>query len=163
MHSIVEQTYRELMESLDRLPAKIKAEQIELTALKLDLERDEKLAKDIADTLPVRGSNEGERKANKIADLRTCEEYQRYSQAADAGRKAIAYQTDIVADIERQFNSVRYQAKLHAEYMALLANDTTAQDISFNMDVTGKSAAQVARVNGSNGTVTPEDAAQIGL
>jgi hypothetical protein len=31
------------------------------------------------------------------------------------------------------------------------------------MDASGKSAAQIARVNGSNGTITAQDAADIGL
>ena len=163
MHPIVEQTYQDLMKRLRELPAEITAAQIDLTATKLDLDTAEKSAKEIADTLPVRGNNEAERKANKLTDLQTDAAYQEHNQTAIAKRRSIAYQTDAVAAMEREFNSVRYQAKLHAEYMALLANDTTATDISFNMDAAGKSAAQVQRVNGSNGHVTAQDAADIGL
>ena len=163
MHPIVKQTYQDLMADLARLPGEIKAAQIELTATKLELDTHDASAKAIADTLPTRGNNEAERKANKISDLQTNEAYQVHNQAAIACRRSIAYQTDEVANLERQFNAVRYQAKLHAEYMALLANDTTAQDISFNMDGAGKSAAQIDRVNGSNGHMTAQDAADAGL
>jgi hypothetical protein len=38
-----------------------------------------------------------------------------------------------------------------------------AQDVQFNMDVAGKSAAQIDRISGSNGHATAEDAASIGL
>ena len=164
MNQAVEQTYRDLMKRLQELPDEIMAAQVDLTATKLELDAAEKAAKEIADTLPTRGNNEGERKANKLIDLQADAVYQMHSQAAAAKRKSIAYQTDAVAAMEREFNSVRYQAKLHAEYMALLANDTTATSIDFGMDASGKSAAQVARVsNGSNGTITAQDAADIGL
>lgn len=151
--------YADLMGRLDDLPQAIEAAQIELTATRLDLERDEKACKEISDSLSVEGSNDEKRKAAKAAILATHAPYQRFSQSAAANRRSVAVQSDAVDSLTRQFTAVGYQARLHAGLMAYLAAAgavSGATDINFNM---GRKAV------GSNGAghMTAQDAADLGL
>lgn len=152
------ETYTDLMTKLDDLPLAIQQAQTELTATRLDLDRDEKAAKEIGESLPPRGNNDSERKANKLADLKTHVVYQRFSQSADANRRSVAYQTDLVEHLTRQFTAVGYQAKLHAGLMAYLASAgavSGATDIQFSM---GRN-----KVTNGAAHMTAADAADLGL
>lgn len=150
--------YTDLMTKLDDLPLAIQQAQIELTATRLDLDRDEKAAKEIGDTLRVEGKNDEERKAAKVTTLKGHTVYQRFSQSADANRRSVAYQTDLVDHLTRQFTAVGYQAKLHAGLMAYLASAGAVSgvtDIQFSM----------GRNKATNGAahMTAADAADLGL
>jgi len=92
--------------------------------------------------------------------LLTCREnifHRAQSAEARAGRDAIARLTNDVDNLTRQFAAVGYQAKLHAALLGYLAAAGAVQpvDVSFGMGVSGNHT--------DNGTVTPADAAAIGL
>lgn len=150
-------TYTDLMASLATLPEEIAAAQSDLTNVKLALgaaERDlERIEAEIL--LTVEGKNAEERKARFAL---TCQEnifHRAQSAEARAGRDAIARLTNDVDSLTRQFAAVGYQAKLHAALLGYLAAaGAVPVDVSFGMG--GK--AQPA-----NGSVTPADAAAIGL
>lgn len=152
------QTYTDIMGRLAELPAAIEQAQIELTAAKLDLDRDERTVKDIETATRGDGKNDEERKADKIAKLKAHTVYQRFAQSADANRRSVAYQSDLVEHLTRQFAAVGYQAKLHAGLLAYLAAAgavSAVGDINFNM---GEKTAS----NGA-GHMTAADAADLGL
>jgi hypothetical protein len=154
-------TYTDIMGRLVDLPAAIEQAQVELTATRLDLDRDEKAVKDIADSLPPRGANDSERKANKLTDLAGHAPYQRFSQSANANRRSVAVQADQVDSLIRQFTAAGYQAKLHAALLAYLAAAGAIApdgDINFNMG-----AKPHVNGNGAGQHMTAADAADLGL
>lgn len=150
-------TYTNIMTSLDNLPAEIAAAQSDLTSVKINLgaaERElERIEAEIL--LTVEGKNAEERKARFQL---TCTEnifHRAQNAEARAGRDAIARLTNDVDNLTRQFAAVGYQAKLHAALLGYLAAaGAVPVDVSFGMG----SKAQPA-----NGSVTPADAAAIGL
>ena len=152
------QTYHELMGRLAELPAAIEQAQIELTAARLDLDRDERAVKDIEIATRGEGKNDEERKADKIAKLKTDTVYQRWAQAADKGRREVAILADHVDSLTRQFAAVGYAAKLHAgllNYLAAAGAVSSVGDINFNMGM---------KANGNGaGHITAADAADLGL
>ena len=169
--------YQDLMGKLETLPNEIAAAQANMNAVKTQLAASEKAMADIeAETAQsIEGKNADERKARLAAALKTHAAYQRFARAADKERADV---TALNVDYDlymRQFTAVGFQARLHAGLMNYLAA-APGTDIDFNMDPAGKSAAQLRRVNGSNGTngtghgangnggsVTPSDAADLGL
>lgn len=168
MHQQLIDTYTGIMADLRNLPAEIAAAQTDLNAAKMQLATSERTLADIeAQTaLNVEGKNAEERKARLTQALKSDAVYVRWSKAADVERADVAKLANDVDMLTRQFAAVGYAARLTAATMEMLAamGPNKAGDIEFHMDSTGKSAAQLQRVNnGSNGTVTPEDAAQIGL
>ena len=88
--------------------------------------------------------------------------YVRWAKAADVERADIAKLTTEYDRLTRQFAAVGYAARLTAAAMEMLAamGPNTAQDVQFNMDAAGKSAAVLT---GSNGHMTAQDAADLGL
>lgn len=152
------QTYHELMGRLAELPAAIEQAQIELTAARLDLDRDERAVKDIEAQTFGEGPNDEKRKADKIAKLKADAVYGRWAQAADKGRREVAVLTDQVDSLTRQFAAVGYAAKLHAgllNYLAAAGAVSSVGDINFNMGM---------KANGNGaGHITAADAADLGL
>ena len=150
-------TYTDIMGRLSDLPLAIEQAQIELTATRLDLDRDEKAAKEIGESLAPRGNNDSERKANKLADLEKHLPYQRFAQSANANRRSVAVQSDLVDSLTRQFAAAGYQSKLHASLMAFLAASgavTPAGDANFY---------PTKATNGNGQHMTVQDAADLGL
>jgi hypothetical protein len=160
-------TYNDLMSKLGSLPVAIEQVQIELTAAKLDLERDEKALKDIEVNTRGEGSNDDQRKADKAAKLKADIAYARFAQAADAGRREVAVLAAQVDSLTRQYSAVTYQAKLHAALLEMVTGaGLKPQDVNFY------SPAQLAAMpaphitpNGANSghTMTAADAADLGL
>ena len=167
MHQQLINQYADIMASLDNLPGEIAAVQTDLNAAKAQLATSDRTLADIeAQTaLNVEGKNAEERKARLSQVLKADAVYVRWSKAADVERADIAKLTNDVDMLTRQFAAVGYAARLTAATMEMLAamGPNKAGDIEFHMDASGKSAAQIARVNGSNGTITAQDAADIGL
>lgn len=167
MHQQLIDRYTDIMASLDNLPAAIAAAQTDLNAAKLQLATSDKTLADIeAQTaLNVEGKNAEERKARLSQALKTDAVYVRWSKAADVERADVAKLTNDVDMLTRQFAAVGYAARLTAATMEMLAamGPNKAGDIEFHMDASGKSAAQIARVNGSNSHMTAQDAADAGL
>ena len=171
MHQHLIDTYTNIMADLGNLPGEIAAAQTDLNAAKLQLATSDKTLADIeAQTaLNVEGKNAEERKAKLVQALKADPVYVRWSKAADVERADVAKLSNDVDMLTRQFAAVGYAARLTAATMEMLAamGPNKAGDIEFHMDASGKSAAQVARVNGttngSNGTITAQDAADIGL
>ena len=167
MHQQLIDTYTNIMADLRNLPAAIAAAQTDLNAAKLQLATSERTLADIeAQTaLNVEGKNAEERKARLTQVLKADAVYVRWAKAADVERADVAKLTNDVDMLTRQFAAVGYAARLTAATMEMLAamGPNKAGDIEFHMDASGKSAAQVARINGSNGTITAQDAADIGL
>jgi len=150
------QTYTDIMGRLAELPAAIEQAQIELTAAKLDLDRDERTVKDIETATRGDGKNDEERKADKIAKLKADAIYQRWAQSADKGRREVAVLADQVDSLTRQFAAAGYAAKLHAgllNYLAAAGAVSSVGDINFGM----------GKPQGSNGHMTAADAADLGL
>ena len=164
MHQQLIDTYTNIMADLRNLPAEIAAAQTDLNAAKMQLATSERTLADIeAQTaLNVEGKNAEERKARLAQTLKADAVYVRWSKAADTERADVAKLTTEYDMLVRQFAAVGYAARLTAATMEMLAamGPNKAQDIEFHMDAAGKSAKVL---NGSNGTITPEDAAQIGL
>ena len=167
MHQQLINQYADIMASLDNLPGEIAAVQTDLNAAKAQLATSDRTLADIeAQTaLNVEGKNAEERKARLSQVLKADAVYVRWSKAADVERADIAKLTNDVDMLTRQFAAVGYAARLTAATMEMLAamGPNKAGDIEFHMDASGKSAAQIDRVNGSNGHVTAQDAANIGL
>jgi hypothetical protein len=158
MQAQILSTYTDIMARLDDLPKAIEQAQIELTATRLDLDRDEKAAKEISESLAPRGNNDSERKANKLADLEKHLPYQRFAQSAAANRRSVAVQADLVDSLTRQFAAAGYQAKLHGSLLAYLAASgavSSVGDINFNMGA--------KPMNGNGQHMTAQDAADLGL
>lgn len=150
-------TYTDIMGRLSDLPLAIEQAQIELTATRLDLDRDEKAAKEISDSLRVEGKNDEERKAAKLAALSAHTVYQRFAQSAAANRRSVAVQADLVDGLTRQFAAVGYQSKLHASLLSFLAAAgavTPAGDANFYV---------TKAANGNGQHMTAQDAAALGL
>ena len=150
------QTYTDIMGRLAELPAAIEQAQIELTAAKLDLDRDERTVKDIETQTRGEGKNDEERKVDKIAKLKVDTVYQRWAQSADKGRREVAVLADQVDSLARQFAAAGYQSKLHAAMLTYLAESgaiSSVGDINFGM----------GKPQGSNGHMTAADAADLGL
>ncbi len=167
MHQQLVNQYADIMASLANLPGEIAAVQTDLNAAKMQLATSDRTLTDIeAQTaLNVEGKNAEERKARLTQTLKADAVYVRWSKAADVERAEVAKLANDVDMLTRQFAAVGYAARLTAATMEMLAamGPNKAGDISFNMDLTGKSAAQIQRVNGTNGHVTAQDAADIGL
>ena len=157
-------TYADLMTRLDTLPKEIAAVQTDLNAAKMQLATSEKTLADIeAQTaLNVEGKNAEERKARLTQALKADAVYIRWDKAAAVERADIAKLTTEYDRLTREFAAVGYAARLTASMAEMLAamGPNTAQDVQFNMDAAGKSAAVL---NASNGHVTAQDAADIGL
>ena len=167
MHQQLINQYTDIMASLANLPGEIAAVQTDLNAAKAQLATSDRTLADIeAQTaLNVEGKNAEERKARLSQALKTDAVYVRWSKAADVERADVAKLTNDVDMLTRQFAAVGYAARLTAATMEMLAamGPNKAQDVQFNMDAAGKSAAQIDRVNGSNGHMTAQDAAEAGL
>jgi hypothetical protein len=167
MHQQLIDTYTNIMADLGNLPGEIATAQMDLNAAKTQLATSDRTLADIeAQTaLNVEGKNAEERKARLTQALKADAVYVRWSKAADVERADVAKLTNEVDMLTRQFAAVGYAARLTAATMEMLAamGPNKAGDIEFHMDASGKSAAQIARVNGSNGTITAQDAADIGL
>ena len=152
-------TYAQLMTSLDDLPQEIAAAQSDLTSAKIALgaaERElERIEAEIQ--LTVEGSNDVKRKAAFTLACRENIFHRAQSAEARAGRDAIARLTNDVDNLTRQFTAVGFQARLHAALLAYLAAAAPGQPVDVSFGMGSKSAG-----NG-NGTVTPADAAAIGL
>jgi hypothetical protein len=164
MHQQLIDRYIDTMASLDNLPGEIAAVQTDLNAAKTQLATSERTLSDIEaqTSLNVEGKNAEERKARLGLALKADAVYVRWSKAADTERADVAKLANDVDMLTRQFAAVGYAARLTAATMEMLAamGPNKAGDISFNMDAAGKSAAVI---NGSNGHVTAQDAADIGL
>ena len=167
MHQQLISQYANIMASLDNLPGEIAAVQTDLNAAKAQLATSERTLADIeAQTaLNVEGKNAEERKARLGLTLKSDAVYVRWDKAAAVERADVAKLTTEYDRLGREFAAVGYAARLTAAAMEMLAamGPNKAQDVQFNMDAAGKSAAQIDRVNGSNGHATAEDAASIGL
>jgi len=167
VHQQLISQYANIMASLDNLPGEIAAVQTDLNAAKAQLATSERTLADIeAQTaLNVEGKNAEERKARLTQALKADAVYVRWSKAADVERSDVAKLSNDVDMLTRQFAAVGYAARLTAATMEMLAamGPNKAGDIEFHMDASGKSAAQVARVNGSNSHMTAQDAADAGL
>ena len=167
MHQQLIDRYVDTMASLDNLPGEIAAVQTDLNAAKTQLATSERTLADIeAQTaLNVEGKNAEERKARLGLALKADAVYVRWDKAAAVERADVAKLTAEYDRLTREFAAMGYAARLTASTMEMLAamGPNKAQDISFNMDSAGKSQAQLDRINGSNGHVTAQDAAEIGL
>lgn len=152
-------TYTSLMTSLATLPEEIAAAQSDLTSAKIALgaaERElERIEAEIQ--LTVEGSNDVKRKAAFTLACRENIFHRAQNAEARAGRDAIARLTNDVDNLTRQFTAVGFQARLHASLLNYLAAAAPGQPVDVSFDMGSKSAG-----NG-NGTVTPADAAAIGL
>jgi chromosome segregation ATPase len=164
VHQQLINQYTDIMASLANLPGEIAAVQTDLNAAKAQLATSDRTLADIeAQTaLNVEGKNAEERKARLTQALKADAVYVRWAKAADVERADIAKLTTEFDRLSREFAAVGYAARLTASAMEMLAamGPNKAGDISFNMDAAGKSAAVI---NGSNGHVTAQDAADIGL
>jgi len=164
MHQQLINQYTDIMASLANLPGEIAASQTDLNAAKAQLATSDRTLADIeAQTaLNVEGKNAEERKARLTQALKADAVYVRWAKAADVERADIAKLTTEFDRLTRQFAAVGYAARLTAATMEMLAamGPNKAGDIEFHMDASGKSAAVI---NGSNGHVTAQDAADIGL
>ena len=164
MHQQLINQYTDIMTSLANLPGEIAAVQTDLNAAKMQLAVSDRTLADIeAQTaLNVEGKNAEERKARLTTALKADPVYVRWAKAADVERADIAKLTTEYDRLTREFAAVGYAARLTASAMEMLAamGPNKAQDVQFNMDASGKSAAVL---NGSNGHVTAQDAADIGL
>ena len=164
MHQQLINQYTDIMASLANLPGEIAAAQTDLNAAKAQLATSDRTLADIeAQTaLNVEGKNAEERKARLTQALKADAVYVSRSEAADTERAGVAKLTTEYDRLTREFAAVGYAARLTAAAMEMLAamGPNTAQDVQFNMDAAGKSAAVL---NASNGHVTAQDAADIGL
>jgi len=164
MHQELVSQYADIMASLANLPGEIAAVQTDLNAAKAQLATSDRTLADIeAQTaLNVEGKNAEERKARLSQALKADAVYIRWDKAAAVERADIAKLTTEYDRLTREFAAVGYAARLTAAAMEMLAamGPNTAQDVQFNMDAAGKSAAVL---NASNGHVTAQDAADIGL
>ena len=154
-------TYAGLMTSLATLPEEIAAAQSDLTSAKIALgaaERElERIEAEIQ--LTVEGSNDVKRKAAFTLACRENIFHRAQSAEARAGRDAIARLTNDVDNLTRQFTAVGFQARLHASLLAYLAAAAPGQPIDVSFGMGSKSNNN----HTGNGTVTPADAAAIGL
>ena len=157
------QTYNDLMTSLGTLPDAIAEAQGRLTEMKLRLAKSEQAMKDIsaATALTIEGKNAEERAAKLAAALKADLVYMGSFAGAETWRKEIAVIADEVANLERQFTAVGYQAKLHSAMVSFFAaaGAVAPQDVQFY----SKGATQHKTNGNGNGNVTAEDAAAIGL
>ena len=164
MHQQLIDRYTDIMASLDNLPGEIAAVQTDLNAAKMQLATSERTLADIeAQTaLNVEGKNAEERKARLGLTLKSDAVYVRWDKAAAVERADVAKLTTEYDRLGREFAAVGYAARLTAAAMEMLAamGPNKAQDVQFNMDASGKSAAVL---NGSNGHMTAADAAEVGL
>jgi len=167
MHQQLIAEYMNTMVRLDNLPGAIAAVQTDLNAAKMQLATSERTLSDIeAQTaLNVEGKNAEERKARLGLTLKGDAVYVRWDKAAALERADVARLTTEFDRLSREFAAVGYAARLTAAAMEMLAamGPNKAQDIDFRMDGAGKSAAQIDRINGSNGHMTAADAAEVGL
>ena len=164
MHQQLIDRYIDIMASLDNLPGEIAAVQTDLNAAKMQLGTSERTLADIeAQTaLNVEGKNAEERKARLGLTLKSDAVYVRWDKAAAVERADVARLTAEYDRLSREFAAVGYAARLTASMAEMLAamGPNKAQDVQFNMDAAGKSAAVL---NASNGHVTAQDAADIGM
>ena len=164
MHQQLINQYTDIMASLANLPGKIAAVQTDLNAAKAQLATSDRTLADIeAQTaLNVEGKNAEERKARLTQALKADAVYVSWSKAADTERADVAKLTTEYDRLTREFAAVGYAARLTASMAEMLAamGPSKAQDVQFNMDASGKSAAVLT---GSNGHMTAQDAADLGL
>jgi len=114
----------------------------------------------------VEGKNAEERKARLSQALKADAVYIRWDKAAAVERADIAKLTTEYDRLTREFAAVGYAARLTASMAEMLAamGPNKAQDVQFNMDAAGKSAATINGVSVSgNGHMTAQDAAEAGL
>jgi len=167
MHQQLIDRYTDIMASLATLPGEIAAVQTDLNAAKAQMATSDRTLADIeAQTaLNVEGKNAEERKARLTQALKADAVYVRWAKAADVERADIAKLTTEYDCLTREFAAVGYAARLTASAMEMLAamGPAKAADINFDMDAAGRSAAQIDRINGSNGHMTAQDAAEAGL
>lgn len=167
MHQDLINAYTSIVANLASLPGEIAAVQTDLNAAKTQLATSERTLADIEaqTSLNVEGKNAEERKARLGLALKADAVYVRWTKAADVERADIARLSAEYDRLTREFAAMGYAARLTAGAMEMLAamGPAKAGDISFNMDSAGKSQAQLDRINGSNGHVTAQDAAEIGL
>ena len=153
------ETYTSLMTSLDDLPQEIAVAQSDLTKSKFSLSQCEtemdRLEAELS--LTVEGKNAEERKARLALALKAHTSHAKIAAEALGWRKDIAVLTNDVDNLTRQFTAVGFQARLHASLLAYLAAAAPGQpvDVSFGMGSN--------HTGNGNGTVTPADAAAIGL
>ena len=164
MHQQLINQYTDIMPTLDSLPGEIAAVQTGLNAAKMQLATSDRTLADIeAQTaLNVEGKNAEERKARLTQALKADAVYVRWAKAADVERADSAKLTTECDRLTREFAAVGYAARLTASMAEMLAamGPNKAQDVQFNMDAAGKSAAVLT---GSNGHMTAQDAADLGL
>lgn len=164
MHQQLISQYTDIMASLDNLPGEIAAAQTDLNAAKAQLADNEKALAAIESdlSLTVEGKNAEERKAKLSQALRTDLAYTVKEKAIAADRMEVAKLTTEYDRLSREFAAVGYAARLTASMAEMLAamGPNKAQDVQFNMDASGKSAAVLT---GSNGHMTAQDAADLGL
>jgi len=168
MHQELVSQYADIMASLANLPGEIAAVQTDLNAAKAQLATSDRTLADIeAQTaLNVEGKNAEERKARLSQALKADAVYIRWDKAAAVERADIAKLTTEYDRLTREFAAVGYAARLTASMAEMLAamGPNKAQDVQFNMDAAGKSAATINGVSVSgNGHMTAQDAAEAGL
>ena len=166
MHQELVSQYADIMASLANLPGEIAAVQTDLNAAKAQLATSDRTLADIeAQTaLNEEGKNAEERKARLSQALKADAVYIRWDKAAAVERADIAKLTTEYDRLTREFAAVGYAARLTASMAEMLAamGPNKAQDVQFNMDAAGKSAATINGVSG-NGHMTAQDAAEAGL
>ena len=155
------ETYTSLMTSLATLPEEIAAAQSDLTKSKFSLAQCETEMDrlEAEQSLTVEGKNAEERKAKLALALKAHTFHAKLAAEALGWRKDIARLTNDVDNLTRQFTAVGFQARLHASLLAYLAAAAPGQpvDVSFGM------GSHTNNNHDGNGTVTPADAAAIGL
>ena len=143
-------TYLSLMDKLETLPEAVADAQSILTEIKVAQSDSQRLIDEIEDALRPQAaeeSNDAKRKA-KLAAL--CAQHNGYRRlAADLAKAKFdgAIQSDAVANLERQYEAVCYQSRLHAGLMQYL----------------GSAGAPVQFNHHGNGQVSAQDAAAIDL
>ena len=155
-------TYAQLMTSLETLPEEIAAVQSDLTKSKFSLAQCETEMDrlEAEQSLTVEGKNAEERKAKLALALKAHTFHAKLAAEAMGWRKDIARLTNDVDNLTRQFTAVGFQARLHASLLAYLAAAAAPGqpiDVSFGM------GSKSNNNHTGNGTVTPADAAAIGL
>ena len=154
-------TYADLMTSLGDLPQEIAAAQSDLTKSKFSLAQCETEMDrlEAEQSLTVEGKNAEERKAKLALALKAHAFHAKLAAEALGWRKDIAVLTNDVDNLTRQFTAVGFQARLHASLLAYLAAAAPGQPIDVSFGMGSKSNNN----HTGNGTVTPADAAAIGL
>lgn len=155
--------YKALMANLAELPSEIRVAQTDLTEAKRQLAATEKLLKERELVLKgdAQGKNADERAAALIAILAQDAIYRQLSKNQEREAKGVDAITIEMDTLQRQYGAVCYQARLHAALLQYLGSaGAPVEDI--NPDVEFYPSDHSAQ-NGTNGHVSGEDAAEIGL